>query len=126
METMPAREYSSMADHVANCALDEKEDVDTLSLGSVREALSKSIGLQIFTDGGFMCGPISIEIAVSFTIAWYILDIDPPQRAAWVMVTEYERKLLLWRTWVNLFFVPATLCAHAFVVIAFGDVVCLF
>ena len=24
----------------------------------------------------------------------HILDIDPPQRVAWVMVTEYERKLL--------------------------------
>merc|ERR1719454_1539017 len=39
----------------------------------------------------------------------YILDIDPPQRAAWVMVSEYERKLLLWLTWVNFFFIPISL-----------------
>merc|ERR1719324_91419 len=40
--------------------------------------------------------------------AW-ILDLDPPQRAASVMVTEYERKLLLWLTWVNFFFMPISL-----------------
>mmetsp|Transcript_68952 Transcript_68952/g.165472 ORF Transcript_68952/g.165472 Transcript_68952/m.165472 type:complete len:178 (-) Transcript_68952:121-654(-) len=40
--------------------------------------------------------------------AW-ILDLDPPQRAATVMITEYERKLLLWLTWVNLFFTPISL-----------------
>merc|ERR1719215_2240266 len=40
--------------------------------------------------------------------AW-ILDLDPPQRAATVMVTEYERKLLLWLTWVNFLFIPISL-----------------
>merc|ERR1712187_557901 len=29
--------------------------------------------------------------------------------AAAVMVTEYERKLLLWLTWVNYFFIPISL-----------------
>ncbi|CAJ1450421.1 unnamed protein product, partial [Effrenium voratum] len=37
--------------------------------------------------------------------AW-ILDLDPPQRSAAVLVTEYERKLLLWLTWMNFFFLP--------------------
>mmetsp|Transcript_13020 Transcript_13020/g.30536 ORF Transcript_13020/g.30536 Transcript_13020/m.30536 type:complete len:175 (+) Transcript_13020:54-578(+) len=40
--------------------------------------------------------------------AW-ILDLDPCQRMASVMVTEYERKLLLWLTWMNLFFFPISL-----------------
>uniref|UniRef100_A0A7S4W6E7 Uncharacterized protein n=2 Tax=Alexandrium monilatum TaxID=311494 RepID=A0A7S4W6E7_9DINO len=40
--------------------------------------------------------------------AW-ILDLDPPSRAASVMMTEYERKLLLWLTWMNLFFFPISL-----------------
>merc|ERR1711924_183644 len=40
--------------------------------------------------------------------AW-ILDLDPPQRAATVMITEYERKLLLWLTWVNFLFMPFSL-----------------
>mmetsp|Transcript_79883 Transcript_79883/g.247817 ORF Transcript_79883/g.247817 Transcript_79883/m.247817 type:complete len:173 (-) Transcript_79883:138-656(-) len=37
--------------------------------------------------------------------AW-ILDMDPPSRAASVMMTEYERKLLLWLTWMNFMFFP--------------------
>mmetsp|Transcript_72742 Transcript_72742/g.155797 ORF Transcript_72742/g.155797 Transcript_72742/m.155797 type:complete len:183 (+) Transcript_72742:71-619(+) len=40
--------------------------------------------------------------------AW-ILDLDPPSRAASVMMTEYERKLLLWLTWMNFFFLPISL-----------------
>eukprot|EP00913_Durusdinium_trenchii_P029327 g27493.t1 len=32
--------------------------------------------------------------------AW-ILDLDPWMRSSAVMVTEYERKLLLWLTWVR-------------------------
>eukprot|EP00928_Gymnodinium_smaydae_P040569 TRINITY_DN274_c0_g1_i7.p1 TRINITY_DN274_c0_g1~~TRINITY_DN274_c0_g1_i7.p1 ORF type:complete len:182 (-),score=24.01 TRINITY_DN274_c0_g1_i7:149-694(-) len=40
--------------------------------------------------------------------AW-ILDADPPQRASLALVTEYERKLLLWLTWVNFFFLPISL-----------------
>merc|ERR1719293_85937 len=40
--------------------------------------------------------------------AW-ILDLDPPSRAASVMMTEYERKLLLWLTWMNIFFFPISL-----------------
>merc|ERR1719265_852942 len=40
--------------------------------------------------------------------AW-ILDLDPPQRSATVMVTEYERKLLLWLTWMNFFFCPVSI-----------------
>mmetsp|Transcript_102336 Transcript_102336/g.177558 ORF Transcript_102336/g.177558 Transcript_102336/m.177558 type:complete len:188 (-) Transcript_102336:59-622(-) len=40
--------------------------------------------------------------------AW-ILDLDPPQRCAAVMITEYERKLVLWLTWVNLAFIPFSL-----------------
>merc|ERR1719469_1256124 len=40
--------------------------------------------------------------------AW-ILDLDPPSRAASMMMTEYERKLLLWLTFMNLFFFPISL-----------------
>eukprot|EP00929_Paragymnodinium_shiwhaense_P089794 TRINITY_DN499_c0_g1_i2.p2 TRINITY_DN499_c0_g1~~TRINITY_DN499_c0_g1_i2.p2 ORF type:complete len:175 (+),score=33.09 TRINITY_DN499_c0_g1_i2:71-595(+) len=40
--------------------------------------------------------------------AW-ILDLDPQQRASTVMVTEYERKLLLWLTWMNFLFIPVSL-----------------
>jgi len=40
--------------------------------------------------------------------AW-ILDLDPPMRVAMVLVTEYERKLLLWLTFVNLTFFPISL-----------------
>merc|ERR1712137_211133 len=40
--------------------------------------------------------------------AW-ILDLDPPSRAAAIMMTEYERKLLLWLTWMNIFFFPISL-----------------
>merc|ERR1719428_1401440 len=40
--------------------------------------------------------------------AW-ILDVDPSHRASMVLVTEYERKLILWLTWVNFFFVPISL-----------------
>eukprot|EP00747_Dinoflagellata_sp_TGD_P162662 gnl/TRDRNA2_/TRDRNA2_180509_c0_seq1.p1 gnl/TRDRNA2_/TRDRNA2_180509_c0~~gnl/TRDRNA2_/TRDRNA2_180509_c0_seq1.p1 ORF type:complete len:173 (-),score=27.11 gnl/TRDRNA2_/TRDRNA2_180509_c0_seq1:93-611(-) len=40
--------------------------------------------------------------------AW-ILDLDPPQRVSSVMVTEYERKLLLWLTWCNFAFMPFSL-----------------
>merc|ERR1711957_504192 len=34
---------------------------------------------------------------------------DPPSRAAAVMMGEYERKLLLWLTWMNIFFFPISL-----------------
>merc|ERR1719408_995577 len=49
-----------------------------------------------------------------FLTRWYsrrawILDLDPPQRASSMMHTEYERKLLLWLTWVNFFFVPISM-----------------
>merc|ERR1740121_1611005 len=40
--------------------------------------------------------------------AW-ILDLDPPSRAATMMVTEYERKLLLWLTMMNFIFFPISL-----------------
>merc|ERR1719229_349826 len=40
--------------------------------------------------------------------AW-ILDLDPPSRAAACMMTEYERKLLLWLTFVNFCFFPFSL-----------------
>merc|ERR1719265_1458563 len=40
--------------------------------------------------------------------AW-ILDLDPPNRTSMIMVTEYERKLLLWLTWVNYLFIPISL-----------------
>merc|ERR1719396_65408 len=40
--------------------------------------------------------------------AW-ILDLDPPSRAASIMMTEYERKLLLWLTFVNFCFMPFSL-----------------
>merc|ERR1712227_954640 len=40
--------------------------------------------------------------------AW-ILDLDPPARAATVMMTEYERKLILWLAMVNWIFMPFSL-----------------
>lgn len=39
--------------------------------------------------------------------AW-ILDLDPPHRAAAVIITEYERKLLMWLTWMNFAFIPVS------------------
>merc|ERR1719410_3318466 len=40
--------------------------------------------------------------------AW-ILELDPPSRAASMMMTEYERKLLLWLTFMQFFFFPISL-----------------
>merc|ERR1712227_231422 len=36
-------------------------------------------------------------------------DLDPPARAATVMMTEYERKLILWLAMVNWIFMPFSL-----------------
>ena len=51
-----ALEYNQVADHIANCALAGKADVDTLSRADVTEHLNNAVALQVFSDGGYVNG----------------------------------------------------------------------
>ena len=54
------------ADHVANCVLAHETSFDTLDVERLRTAVSNSLGIQIFTDGGFVNG--TGAIAIVFTV----------------------------------------------------------
>ena len=45
------REHNKAADHVANCAMESRLDVDTLRLEELQDCLKNCFALQIFTDG---------------------------------------------------------------------------
>ena len=61
------RECNKAADHVANCALAHDTDIETLKDVDLA-GLQQSIGLQVFSDGGFADG---VGVA-----AFVILRID--------------------------------------------------
>ena len=58
------RDYNKAADHVANCAMEARHDVDTLHLDRLREEFQGTFALQVFTDGGYAasegCGSTGI------------------------------------------------------------------
>ena len=50
------REFNTAADHVANCVLADKADIDTLGNQACQSISSEVVGLQIFCDGGWASG----------------------------------------------------------------------
>ena len=50
------REYNTAADHVANCVLAHRIDYDTLRMEDLQASIPHCIGLQVFTDGGYVNG----------------------------------------------------------------------
>ena len=49
-----SREYNKAADHVCNCVLAGAKDIDTLDTNAAARLIRTAVGLQIYTDGGFI------------------------------------------------------------------------
>ena len=50
------REFNKAADHVANCAIQDEQNVGTLDVTALRDILGCVRAVQVYTDGGFTDG----------------------------------------------------------------------